>query len=71
MKKDISAIKFRLWCKNNKLSAQDIADVLKVKRSTIYGYWSGGFAVPDESKKILEQKFGLPIYEIFFDSELK
>lgn len=71
MKKDISAIKFKLWCKNNKLSAQDIADVLKTKRSTVYGYWSGKFSVPDENKKILEQQLGLPIYEIFFDSELK
>ena len=71
MKKDTSAIKFRLWCKNNKLSAQDIADVLHVKRNTVYSYWSGSFSVPDENKKILEQKLGLPIYEIFFDSELK
>ena len=71
MNKPIWAIKFNLWCKKKKYSAQDIADVLKVKRSTIYGYWSGSFSVPDDNKKKLEQAIGLPIYEIFYDMELE
>lgn len=68
---NISAIKFRLWCKNNKYSAQDIADVLQVQKGTVYAYWSGKITVPDEGKKKLEQALGLPIYETFFDMELK
>ena len=71
MKKDISAIKFRLWCKDNGYSAQDIANVLHLQRNTVYGYWSGSFAVPDENKKKLETNLGLPIYEIFFNPELR
>ena len=71
MKKDISAIKFKLWCKDNGYSAQEIADVLHLQRATVYAYWSGKLNVPDENKKKLEQKLNLPIYEIFFDSELK
>lgn len=68
---NISAIKFRLWCKNNKLSAQTIADTLNVQRGTVYAYWAGKVSVPDESKKKLEKALGLPIYETFFDTELK
>jgi transcriptional regulator with XRE-family HTH domain len=71
MKKNISAIKFKLWCKDNGYSAQDIADVLHLQKGTVYGYWAGTFTVPDENKKKLEQELGLPIYEIFFDSELR
>lgn len=71
MSKDISALKFKLWCKNNNYSAQNIADVLHLQRATVYGYWSGNISVPDESKKKLEEKLGLPIYEIFFNTELR
>ena len=71
MKKPIWAIKFNLWCKNNGYSAQEIADILHLKRNTVYGYWSGVFSVPDDNKKKLEQEIGLPIYEIFFDTELR
>jgi hypothetical protein len=38
--------------------------------STIYKYWSGRIAVPDDKKKILEEKAGLDIYEIFYRKEL-
>lgn len=69
--KDISAIKFRLWCKNNGHSAQEIADVLEIQKGTVYAYWSGTIGIPDENKKKLEQKLGLPIYETFYDPELK
>jgi DNA-binding CsgD family transcriptional regulator len=71
MRKPIWAIKLNLWCKNNGYTAQDIADILHLQRGTVYGYWSGLFAVPDENKKKLELAIGLPIYEIFFDTELK
>lgn len=68
---NISAIKFKLWCKNNKISAQDIADTLHVQKGTVYAYWSGRIAVSDENKKTLEKEFNLPIYETFFDPELR
>ena len=68
---NISAIKFKLWCKNNKYPAQKIADILQKQRTTIYSYWSGKSFVPDEDKKKLETELGLPIYEIFYDKELK
>ena len=71
MERNISAIKFKLWCKNNKYSAQKIADVLQKQRTTIYSYWSGKNPVSDEDKKKLETELGLPIYEIFYDKELK
>lgn len=71
METNISAIKFKLWCKNNKHSAKKIADILQKQRNTIYSYWSGRTFVPDEDKKKLEIELGLPIYEIFFDKELK
>lgn len=71
MIKNISAIKFKLWCKNNKYSAQKIAEVLQKQKTTIYSYWSGKSSMPDEDKKKLEIELGLPIYEIFYDKELK
>lgn len=71
MIRKISAIKFKLWCKNNRYSAQTIAEVLQKQKTTIYSYWSGKSSVPDEDKKKLETELGLPIYEIFYDKELK
>lgn len=68
--KPIYAIKFRNFCFNNDLQARDIAKLLNVKVSTIYKYWSGNVLVPDESKKILEQKIGLDIYDTFYNEEL-
>lgn len=71
MVKSISAIKFKLWCKNNGYSAQDIANVLHLQKSTVYSYWAGRNPVSDENKKKLEQEINLPIYEIFYNTELK
>lgn len=71
MSKPIWSIKFALWCKNNGYSAQDIADILHLQRGTIYSYWSGVSPVSDESKKILEQEIGLPIYDTFYNTEMK
>lgn len=70
MKKNISSVKFKLWCKNNGYTAQDIADVLHIQRGTVYSYWTGRTAVPDSQKKELEIKLGLPIYETFYNLEL-
>lgn len=69
-KKPVWAIKLRNFCFNNDLSAADIAEMLNVKVFTVYKYWSGAIAMPDESKKILEQKIGLDIYETFYNEEL-
>lgn len=69
-KKTISAIKFRNFCYNHNLQAKDIAKVLNVKVSSVYKYWRGDVVVPDESKKILEQKVGLDIYDTFYNEEL-
>ena len=66
----ISAIKFRNFCINNDLKAKDLAEMLDQSVSTIYKYWSGRIAVPDDKKKILEEKAGLDIYEIFYRKEL-
>ena len=66
MNKPDWAIKFRNFCFNNKLAAKDIAEILFVKPATVYKYWAGDISVPDESKKMLEKKTGLDIYEIFF-----
>ena len=71
MKKNISSLKFRLWCRDNGYSAQYIADVLHIQRGTVYSYWAGRTAVPDGYKKELEIKLGLPIYETFYNLELK
>lgn len=65
-RKPDSAIKFRNFCFNKKLSATDIAEALYLRTATVYKYWSGDIAVPDENKKILEEKFGLDIYDIFY-----
>ena len=66
----ISAVKFRNFCSNNDLKAKDLAEMLDQSVSTIYKYWSGRIAVPDDKKKILEEKAGLDIYEIFYRKEL-
>lgn len=68
--KPVWAIKLRNFCFNNDLRATDIAEMLHLKTATVYKYWAGDITVPDESKKILEQKVGLPIYETFFNEEL-
>lgn len=66
-KKPMFAIRFRNFCFNNNLKAEDVAKILNVQVGTVYKYWAGRITVPDESKKILEQEIGLPIYEIFFE----
>ena len=66
----VSAIKFRKFCYNNDLQAKDLAEMLDQSVSTIYKYWSGRIAVPDDKKKILAEKTGLDIYEIFYNEEL-
>lgn len=68
--KPVSAIKFRNFCFNNDLQAKDIAEMLHIGTATVYKYWAGLITVPDENKKILEQKAGLDIYEVFFNEEL-
>lgn len=64
------AIKFRKFCHNNDLRAKDLAEMLDQSISTIYKYWAGKIAVPDDKKKILAEKTGLDIYEIFYNEEL-
>ena len=70
MKKTIQAIKFKNFCQNNNLNAQDIANKLNVSKALVYKYWSGGCPVSDENKKKLEKEINLPIYEIFFNDSL-
>ena len=60
------AIKFRNFCFNNDIRAKDIATILHLRTATVYKYWSGQIAVPDDSKKILEREYGLDIYDTFF-----
>lgn len=68
--KPIWAIKFRKFCFNNNIKAIDIAKILNLQVSSVYKYWSGKVAVPDENKKILEQELGLDVYEVFYNEEL-
>lgn len=68
--KPISAIKFRNFCHNKELRAKDLAEMLGVSTGAVYKYWEGKIAVPDDKKKILEEKTGLNIYEIFYNEEL-
>lgn len=68
--KPVWAIKLRNFCYNNDLQAKDLAAMLHLRTATVYKYWAGLISVPDENKKILEQKTGLDIYEIFFNEEL-
>jgi hypothetical protein len=68
--KPVWAIKFRNFCFNNDLQAKDIAQMLHLRTATVYKYWAGLIAVPDDNKKALEQKAGLDIYEVFFNEEL-
>ena len=68
MKKPIQAIKFKNFCQNNGYSAQDIAEILNLRKATVYKYYSGLIYVPDDAKKTLEQKTGLNIYDVFFNN---
>ena len=70
MRKPIYAIKFKRFCEDNNISAQDVARALNLSRAAVYKYWSGDAIVPDTNKKILERKMGLPIYETFYNEEL-
>ncbi len=70
MRKPIWAIKFKRFCEDNNISAQEVAKMLEVTTASVYKYWQGNAIVPDRSKKILERKTGLPIYETFFNEEL-
>lgn len=70
MRKPIWAIKFKRFCEDNNISASEVAKMLEVTTASVYKYWQGNAIVPDKSKKILEKKTGLPIYETFFNEEL-
>lgn len=67
MKKPIYAIKFKNFCQNNGYLAQDIAEIINVKKATVYKYFSGRTVVPDEAKKKLEKEIGLNLYDVFFN----
>ena len=68
--KPVWCIKFRNFCFNNHLSAGDIAKSLNLQVGSVYKYWSGVVAIPDENKKKLEKEFGLDIYDTFYNEEL-
>lgn len=68
MKKPIYAIKLKNFCQNNGYTAQDIAEILNLRRGTVYKYFSGQIFVPDDAKKTLEQKMGLNVYDVFFNN---
>lgn len=65
--KPISAIKFKNYCIDNDISAKRLSKLLTVSVKTIYSYWAGQAQVPDRSKKIMEEKLDMPIYEIFLN----
>ena len=65
--KPTSAIKFKNYCTDNGISAKQLADVLGVTVKAVYKYWAGTAQVSDYSKKLLEEKLNIPIYEIFLN----
>lgn len=70
MRKPVWAIKLKRFCEDYNISAEEVAKALNLSRASIYMYWSGRVPVPDQHKKTLEKKLGLPIYETFFNEEL-
>ena len=56
--------------KTRNITQQDLAEMLDQSVWTIYKYWNGTIARPDDKKKILAEKTGLDIYEIFYNEEL-
>lgn len=61
----LSHTKFKLWCKENGMTAQQIADKLDINISTVYKYWQG---ISKPTRKV-EQKmievFGIDTKEMF------
>lgn len=37
----LSRTKFKTWCKEQGLTAAEVADILKINISTVYKYWQG------------------------------
>lgn len=70
MKKPVWARKLKRFCEDNEISAQEVATAINKTTATVYKYWQGKIPVPDETKKALEKKLGLPIYETFYNEEL-
>lgn len=70
MRKPTWAIKFKRFCEDYNISAEEVAKALNLSKASVYKYWSGSSPVSDANKKILEKKLGLPIYETFFNEEL-
>lgn len=65
--RDVAAMKLRFFLDSNNITAQEVADTLRVSRKAVYAYRRGLNAVPDDYKKILEEKFGLNIYDVFYN----
>ena len=65
--RDIAAMKFRFFLDSNGISAQEVADALRISRKSVYAYRRGSNTVPDDYKKMLEEKFGLNIYDVFYN----
>jgi hypothetical protein len=70
MRKPVWAIKFKRFCEDHQIAAEEVARALNLSRASVYMYWSGRVPVSDQNKKVLERKLGLPIYETFFNEEL-
>lgn len=66
-KKPIHAIKFRNYCKDNGITAKQLALLLHLNIKTIYAFWAGEIQVSDHYKKVLEKELNMPIYDIFLN----
>ena len=65
--KPIHAIKFRNYCKDNGVTAKQLALLLHLNTKTIYAMWAGEIQVSDHYKKVLEKELKMPIYDIFLN----
>lgn len=61
----LSHTKFKIWCKEQGMTATEVAKKLEVSNSTVYKYWQGISKPTRQVEEKMIQVFGINTKEMF------
>lgn len=64
------SIKLKKHCAKKGLTAKKVSELTGLSKPTIDSYFQGKQKPKDDNKKLLAEKIGLDVYEIFFNDDI-
>lgn len=61
----LSRTKFKTWCKEQGMTAQEVAERLDINISTVYKYWQGIIKPTREVEERMVRVFGINTKDMF------